>query len=71
MSSASSSVKTEVLYICRICGKVGTRTQPANIDFGGCTAPSRAHIFQKLEVVLKEQAAEPAKQPDTPRQTQG
>jgi hypothetical protein len=53
MSSPDSSEKTEFLFICRICGKIGSRTMPAPIDFGGCVPPSKAHVFQKLEVLIK------------------
>ena len=54
MSSTGSEVKTEILFVCRLCGKVGTKTQPSNFDFGGCVPPSKAHIFQKVEVVVKQ-----------------
>ncbi len=61
MSAADSTVKTEFLYVCRICGKVGTRTMPSPIDLGGCVPPSKAHVFQKLEVVINPPSAQPAK----------
>jgi hypothetical protein len=54
MSSADSAVKTATIFVCRLCGKVGTNATPSPIDFGGCVPPSKAHVFQKLEVVLKQ-----------------
>jgi hypothetical protein len=53
-ANAASSSKTVTLYVCRFCGKVGVGNQPSSIDFGGCTPPNNAHIFQQFELALKK-----------------
>ncbi|MGD0638498.1 MAG: hypothetical protein ABSA72_10720 [Nitrososphaerales archaeon] len=56
MSHSETKKTTVMLYVCRFCGKVGVRLQPAPIELGGCAPPNVAHAFESLEVVIKPKA---------------